>query len=232
MINAEPIINVKTMINIKTTSKTEPTIKKGLNRKRFHTHNPHKSESGFVLIVGLVFILIIAVITVSSMQSSNLDYKISTNSVLKDVAFQSSESGRLAAGEAISHFSFYDSWTGYSEGGFEASALKTYDPVSDVLSKISVNGVEQLENPLDTNQLNVDLSYEKSGANIETIKSDINIIKAPAVLNNGAGLQQLAGYDGLGKGLGNGGTTIIFEIRSASTAGAFAVTATEYKVIP
>lgn len=191
-----------------------------------------KNQSGFVLIVGLVFILIIAVITVSSMQSSNLDYKISTNSVLKDVAFQSSETGRIAGGEAISHFAFYDAWTGYSDAGFQADELTNYDPVSDSLSTISINGVEQNENPLDTNQLNVDLNYERSGTNIETIVSDINVIKAPAVLNNGAGLQQLAGYDGLGKGLGDGGTTIIFEIRSTSTFGARAVTATEYKVIP
>lgn len=194
--------------------------------------SPYKHQSGFVLIVGLVFILIIALVSVSSMQSSNLDYKIASNSAFKAVALENSESGRKAAGDALSYFIYQRSWSGFSALGLDPA--ENYDPSIDELGKITINGSEVNESLLDTNKLNIDLTYNLSGTNIETINSNINIIKGYTVPNYGSGLQQASGYDGLGKGIGAGGAHLLYELRSTGTgaSNARAVTATEYRIIP
>ena len=197
-----------------------------------HHYFLQKRQSGFVLIIGLIFILIISVVTVSSMQSSNLDYKIATNSIFKTVAFENSESGRIASGDAISYFMYYRSWSGFSRLGLIPP--DDYDPSIDNLGSITIDGNQVAESLLDTNYLNIDLTYNVNTTDIEPINSDINIIKGFTVPNYGSGLQQSSGYDGLGKGIGTGGAHLLYEIRSTGTAAsdARAVTAAEYRVIP
>ena len=179
------------------------------------------SESGFVLITGLLFILAISVITISSMQGTNLDYKISANESYKDIAFQGSESGRTVAGEAIAHFVYDRRWDGFNINGLEIPA--TYDPSTD--------GLAAGESLYDTSSLNVDFSFNLSAENVEPIASNINIIKADGVQKGKSSLNQLSGYEGLGKGAGSGGVHLLYEIRSqgAGPAKAAAVTASEYK---
>ncbi len=179
-------------------------------------------QSGYVLVTGLVFILIITVVTTSSMQSSNLDYKISSNEVFKNVAFQGSESGRIVAGENISHFVFYQ------EGATIAGLSYDSDYKGDIDKK------EDGEDLLDTSTLNVDMRYDVSGSNVEPIAAEMISMKGTGAVSDRAGFQQLSGYEGLGKGAGNGGAQVIYEIRSIGYGGgsAVAVTATEYRVIP
>ncbi|MBX2858622.1 MAG: pilus assembly PilX N-terminal domain-containing protein [Cellvibrionaceae bacterium] len=179
------------------------------------------SESGFILITGLLFILAISVITVSSMQGTNLDYKISANESYKDIAFQGSETGRTVAGEAIAHFVYDRRWQGLNINGLAIPS--TYDPSTDALA----NG----ENLYDTSTLTVDLSFNLSSQSIETIAADINIMKADGVKKGKSALNQLSAYEGLGKGAGSGGVHLLYEIRSQGEgpAKAAAVTASEYK---
>ncbi len=183
-----------------------------------------KKNSGFVLVTGLVFVLVIMLVTVATMQSSNLDYKISSNEAFKDIAFQGSESGRVAAGEAVVYYIYSREWTGLQVSNL--TYLSDYDPATD-----SVGPNEDL---YDTSSLNVDMQYDVSGPYIETIDADINIVKAPGARSKGSGLQQLSGYEGLGKGAGAGGVHLIYEIRSTGegASGAVAVTASELRVVP
>jgi len=179
-------------------------------------------QSGFVLITGLILILVVTIVTVSSMQSTNLDYKISSNEAFKDIAFQSSESGRTAAGVGISDYLESRSFTGITGLSHDSD----YDPYSDL--------VASGEDLLDTSSLTVDLEFNLSATDIEDIEADINVLKAPAVSAKKSALQQLSGYEGLGKSAAEGGTHIIFEIRSTGygPSRAAAVTASEFKVIP
>ncbi len=183
-----------------------------------------RSQSGYALIAGLVFITVITVVTVATMQSSNLDYKISTNEILKDIAFQNSESGRSSVGEGISHFVYHREWQGFNNNGLTYPSL--YDPLQD-----SLGGSENL---YDTSTLTPDMEYVVTGTDIARIEADINIIKSPAIRSQGSGLQQLSGYEGLGKGAGASGVYLIYELRSegGGAADAVATTASEYKVIP
>ena len=158
------------------------------------------------------------------MQGSNLDYKISSNEAFKDLAFQSSESGRNVGGESVSYYLYNRQWDGFAVAG--ASYDPAYNPNTD-----KIQGGENLYK---TNTLGVDVEYDYSGTSVETIEADINIIKSQGVKSRGSGLQQLAGYEGLGKGAGAGGVHVIYEIRSTGfgPAEAEAVTASEFRVIP
>ncbi len=184
-----------------------------------------RSQSGFVLIAGLVFITIITVVTVATMQSSNMDYQISTNEIFKDIAFQNSESGKSSVGEGISHFVYHREWLGFESNGLTHFATN-YDPLKD---KIGTD-----ENIYDSSTLTPDMEYVVTGTDIVRIEADINIIKSPAIRSQGSGLQQLSGYEGLGKGAGASGVYLIYEFRSegGGAADAVATTASEYKVIP
>lgn len=180
-------------------------------------------QNGYVLITGLIFILVIAVVTTSSMQSSNLGYKISTNVALKDLAFQGSESGRIAAGVSLRDYVYDLSWPTVTGLTNKESAYK---------ADLDTLGVD--ENLLDTSSLDVDMAYAIEGEDIENINADVSLVKAPGGINDRSGMQQLSGYEGLGKGAAAGGVQLIWEIRSqgSGAAGARAVTASEYRVIP
>lgn len=112
---------------------------------------------------------------------------------------------------------------------FDLAGLTFIDPSFDP----SEQGPQSGEDLYNTSTLETDLSFSLSGSDIEDISASISVIKG-AVNSNGSGLQQLAGYEGLGKGAGAGGTYMIFELRSTgnSAAEAVAVTASEYRVVP
>ncbi len=182
-------------------------------------------QSGFVLITGLVFVLIISVVTISTMQSSNMDYKISTNELFKDVAFQGSESAKTASGGAISYFIYHRRWDGFETNGL------TYEDGYNPSTDIPEDGVEDLYT---STSLITDMTYDIFGENIETIEAGISILKSPGAKSRGSGLQQLSGYEGLGKGAGAGGIFLVYELRSTgqSAAQAVAVTASEFRIVP
>lgn len=184
-----------------------------------------KTQSGYVLITGLILILVITIVTTSSMQGSNLDYKISSNSVFKDIAFQSSESGRTAAGEGISYYIYNRDFTGHGVPGL--SYTTDYDPKTD-----SVVSGEDLYN---TNSLTADMFFDVSDDAIEDLEADISIVKAQGVNTGRSGVQQLSGYRGAGKSAAAGGVHLVYEIRSTGIVAntkAVAVTASEFRVIP
>lgn len=184
-----------------------------------------KKQSGAVLIVGLIFILIISLATISSMQETNLNYKISTNESFKNISFQSSESGRAVSGDALSYYIYHRSWDAFNVAGLSWTTL--YDPSTDSLDPLT-------ENLYDTSSLGVDMNFTLSGTGVEVASSNISIAKSPGVKSTGSAFQQLSGYEGLGKGAGAGGIHLIYEVRSTglSAGNAVTVTASEYRVVP
>lgn len=184
-----------------------------------------KTQQGYVLITGLILILVITIVTTSSMQGTNLDYKISANSVFKDIAFQSSESGRSAAGEGISFFVYNREFSGHEVPGL--TYTENYNPRTD--------SVADTENLYDTASMSADMFFDVSHDDIENLEADISIVKAEGVDTGRSGVQQLSGYRGSGKGAASGGVNLLYEIRSIGTVPntkAVAVTASEFRVIP
>ena len=180
-------------------------------------------QSGFVLITGLILLIIIAIAAIASMEMSNLDYRMASNSAFKEQSFQASETGRIAAGDAVNQFIYERSWDGVTvHPGI--SFASTFSP-------LSANG--DSENLFSSGSLAKDMDFDiASTSAIEKINSDIYIIRAPsAAAAIGGGLQQLAGYRGAGKGVASSGSAIYFELRSKGlgNGGAETTTASEYR---
>lgn len=67
---------------------------------RKENYTGHRKQSGAVLLVGLIMVLLISIISISAIRGSNLQEAIAGNMRERNLAFQSAESG-LRAGEVV-----------------------------------------------------------------------------------------------------------------------------------
>ncbi len=180
-------------------------------------------QEGFVLVTGLILLVVIAVAAISGMRSSNLDYKMASNTAFKDQSFQASETGRIAAGDAINQYMDERAWDNVTTN-IGLSYTSTLNPL-----KQNAN----TENLFDTKSLVKDMDFKiDKGTKVSKVESEVYITRVPGVHSvAGMGTQQFSGYDGAGKGLGASGSAIYFELRSRGkgNGGAETVTASEYR---
>ena len=186
----------------------------------------HK-QSGIALVIGLIFLLATTIVGVIAMQNTGTSYQLSANQAYSELAFQASESGRTAIGNSLSDYIYEREWQNLPT---ELTVLdKDTDGTPD--SPTEENGTgESLYN---MNSLQQDMAYSWTHSSGDhAIESDIYLVKTQKILEAGAGIQQLSGYEGLGKAAAGGGGAIYYEIRSRGSAdrGAQAVTAVEYRV--
>ena len=181
------------------------------------------AQSGVILITGLILLFVIAIAAVTSMQISNLDYKMAANTAFKNQSFQASESGRIAAGDAINQFIYDRTWVGVT-------------PHSGISYNSSFNPLDAnaaSENPFNATTLIKDMEFTiATSSGIEAVDADIYVIRSPSIAAaSGGGLQQLSGYRGAGKGIASSGSAIYFELRATGTGfgNAQTVTASEYR---
>ncbi|WP_053980934.1 hypothetical protein [Marinagarivorans algicola] len=184
---------------------------------------PKKKQQGAILIIGLILLTIVGIAAIASIETSNLDYRMASNSAFKSQSFQASETGRVSAGNAIKEYIYDRSWNSANKHinlSFEAS----FNPLA-----VS----NQSEDVFDTDTLETDMNFSVAqSATAEKVSSDIYILRIPMTnAASGGGLQQLAGYRGAGKGVATSGSAIYFELRSKGMAkgGAQTVTASEYR---
>lgn len=182
-----------------------------------------KRQQGAILIIGLILLVIVAITAIASMEISNLDYKMASNSAFKSQSFQASETGRVSAGNAIKEYIYDRSWND-ANTHINLSFDSSFNP-------LALN--DETEDIFDTDTLVADMNFSViQSAIAEKISSDIYIVRIPvANVATGGGLQQLAGYRGAGKGIATSGSAIYFELRARGMAkgGAQTVTASEYR---
>lgn len=194
-------------------------------------HTALHTQKGAVLITALMFLTVLTLVAVVSMQSTSLDYKMSTNSVMRDRAFYFSENGRKAMGSILDDHLFERGWTGNI-------TMPTGLTIVDT-SKDMYNGNEAGEDLNNAATLTVDATHQLDGngdgdfTDGEDSNSEVIVYKTQTSWASGAGTAMLSGYEGLGKAAAAGGVHVFFEIRSRgeSVAGAQATTATEYRAI-
>lgn len=182
-----------------------------------------QKQSGFVLITGIIFLVVIAVAAISSMEISNLDYKMATNSAFKDHSFQASETGRITSGDAVNQFAYERSW--------DSTDLHSAISFDTAFNPLAQNA--NTENLFKGETLDKDMTFAVSKSDdVAEINADIFIMRAPGVASlAGMGTQQFSGYEGAGKGIATSGSAIYFELRSRGTGngGAETITASEYR---
>lgn len=185
-----------------------------------------KKEGGYVLVVGLIFLLVATTVSVVTLQNSNISYQISSNKSFSQVAFHASETGRIVYGDALTDYMYDRNW-----GALPTQlSILDKDTSGDPDLPMEANGGS--ENIYDSTSLLLDASYSWTGTgNQNDINANIFVLSTPAIIDSGSGAQQLSGYEGLGKGAGAGGGTVFFEIRSLGfgNSGANAITASEFR---
>lgn len=167
------------------------------------------NEKGFVLITSLLILLILLVIGIAATNTSTIEIQI-------------------AANEKIHQQTFYQ-----ADGGAELASRVTYE------NAMCINSGGFLENPSGTGKRVIgkvevlDLSFANPGAGTPPMPSDgtrdvayypdtatdndphTNMtVAGRTVATAGSGLQQVAGYEGLGKGAAAGGTHVLYTINS------------------
>lgn len=193
--------------------------------------SPLHKQQGSVLITALMFLTVLTLVGVVSMQSTSMDYQTSNNAVLHERAFYFSENGRSAMASVIDDHLFERGWT-------DNITLPTGLAISDT-SKDLYNGNDAGEDLGSASTLTVDATHQLDGngdgdyTDGEDSNAKVMVYKTQTTWADGAGTAMLSGYEGLGKAAAAGGVHVYFELRSRgeTVAGAQATTATEYRAI-
>lgn len=176
-----------------------------------------EAQAGYVLVTGMVFVLILAVIGVNAMQMTNLDYRMTANVASKEQAFERGESGRSAIASVLAeHLATGGQWGGVSL----PVGLTINDKDSDgAADNLAVNGgSESLSAPVTDATYVVDLDGDGDLSDAQDFSTDVSVYNLKAVNAPGNGIGQFGGTLGLGKGAGAGGTHVFLQVRSDGEA--------------
>jgi len=175
-------------------------------------------QQGYVLFTGMVFILVLAVIGVSAMQTTNIEYRMSSNTAYKKQAFARGESGRSALSEVLSgHLAAAGTWPPSLTlpTGFTVKDVNPADGVPDDLSQNRSGETPGAPQP--------DAAYVVDfDGNGVTDKEDFSVDVSNFWLKSkkavGAGLGDSSATLGAGKGISGGGFHMFFQLRGDGIA--------------
>jgi len=173
---------------------------------------------GASLATTLILLLVMSLVGVSTMESSNFGFKVSLNTVYKEQAFANSENGHRAINDALVEAVWERSWSDVKYPDGMSAQDSTADPTA---------GNANTEDPYDTSTLVQDLNYTSGN-----IDADLYVIKGRYQDSKGTANCLSCGYKGAGKG-GSGAGMVFYEVISEGIGpqNARVVTAVDYKVI-
>ncbi|MBQ0784719.1 MAG: hypothetical protein KBT66_10840 [Amphritea sp.] len=201
--------------------------------------NNHNRQSGYILVTGLLFLLVITLVGVTSMNLSTVDYKISSNTAFHVDAFENAESARQTAGsELLFEYIKNRGWTGI---GFSVPTGVVVDDDTRDLFMGNEETVAELRDGIygDISVLTTDLQFALDGNGdgdtndgVDAV-ANIMVIKTDTRAAEGSNTAQLSGYEGDGKGAAGGGFYNFFMLMSQGTsaANASATTSTDYRYV-
>ena len=168
-------------------------------------------QKGNVLVIGLIFVMILTVLGVGAMQSSNLEYRMSTNTAFKKKAFEYSESGRSSITQVLALHLREFGWTGV-----------TTNTGLVVLDNDGVTGVDLLsENEsgetvlAPENDAQFYFDENANGANdANELVAEVSVYTLKTEACKGCAIGFAGGSEGAGKGGGNGGYRTILQVVS------------------
>ena len=177
-----------------------------------------KKQRGAVLAIALLMLLVMTLLSVSAMESSHLNFKMSANSIYLDEAFNHSESVRRITAKVIDQYLSTGDMTG----------IEMPPGLANHHDNNSGNGREV--NPLEIGSLEQKFSYRHLG-----VQGDVYLLKGNSRHNyHGGSAAQLKGYSGAGaSAAGAGGVFTFYEIRSVGfgRAGSMSSTASDYRYV-
>lgn len=157
--------------------------------------DPIATEDGFVLIAAMMALLVLVILGISSITSTNIELQIAGNDKISKQAFYAADGGTEVGANLLEE-------NVSCPEGFAAQPLSIGSV--EVVDKIFWTQ-ETVALPSDTVR---DIRFPANDAAPHTNVT----ISGNTVLNHGSALQMIAGYEGMGKGAASGGSLIMFDI--------------------
>jgi hypothetical protein len=197
-------------------------------------------QRGAVLVTSLIFLVVLTVIALVANQSSVLEVRMSSNSIAKGRATESSETLRTASNELIDAHLFYRGWP-TSVGGNLGYTDQFYFSTGVDLANTNDWGAqnstgEDLFTPstwVKDMSLRIDGNSDGDYTDDVDQDADLYVYKTVVVNSTGSATAMVAGYEGLGKSSASGGALIFFDLRSVGTSAgnASSTTGSNYRYV-
>jgi len=162
-------------------------------------------ERGFVLVWALLLLVVLTLLGVAGISTSIFETKMAANEALHKRAFYQADGGTQNAISLLGHnITCISGFTKTLDGGI---VMKT----GSENFWISNNDLNEIPMASDTNR---DFYYPSNAGAVGTDLPHTNgRINGNIKMMAGASIQQLAGYEGKGKGIGADGAYLVFDIK-------------------
>ncbi len=198
-----------------------------------------KQQAGVVLITSLIFLTVLTLVALVANQSTVMETRMSTNSVVKKRALESSEALRTGTDDLLDAHLFHRGWPTVFGGGLGNGLF-------NIPTGISTNNIsnwgqgnssgEDLYNASTwTNDISLRIDGNADGDYVDDLdqQADLYVYKTVVVNSSGSATAMVAGYEGLGKSSASGGALIYFDLRSIgiSAGNATGATGSNYRYV-
>lgn len=199
-----------------------------------------RHQRGAVLITSLMFMVVLTLVALMANQSTVLEARMSTNTIVKQRATESSEALRTGINDLLDgHLYNHGLWP-ISLGGTEPDSLFSV-PAGITLGNTNDWGTGNGagENLYDQTtwvqdaSLRVDGNGDSDYVDDQDQSADLMVFKTVTTNATGSATAMVSGYEGLGKSSASGGAMIFFDLRSVgSSAGSSStVTGSNYRYL-
>jgi len=148
-------------------------------------------QSGAVLVISLLLILVLSIFAVTAMESSQFSMKMAANRIYYETAFNHAESTRNAGLSIMPEYLTQTNWDSISI----PENLMVDKSSESLFTEKTVD-----EAAIYSGEIQSDFSFHS-----EKVKGEMYVIAGPTQLNLGAALSQSQGYQNTGSGLGSKG---------------------------
>lgn len=201
---------------------------------------PVKKQSGAVLITSLMFLVVLTLVALVANQSTVLEARMSSNTIVKGRATESSEALRVGANDLLDGHLYNRGWPIMYTGGTLDNSLFSI-PSGITVSNTSnwSTGNDANENLYNTSTWTQDMTLSVDGNSDGDFDDDVDqsanlfVFKTVTTNSPGSATAMVAGYEGLGKSSASGGALIFFDLRSvgASAGSSSTVTGSNYRYV-
>ncbi len=168
------------------------------------------NENGFVLVASLLILLILLIIGVAATNTSTIELQIAANEKIHQQTFYQADGGA----ELASRVTFENAMC-VNSGGFSENPASSGKSVIGNLEVLNLDFASPtsaaVQMPSDTTR---DLVYYSGSTKSDSAPHSNMTITGKTTMTAGSGLNQVAGYDGLGKSAAAGGTHVRYFINS------------------
>lgn len=205
-----------------------------------NTKTRHHKQAGAVLITSLMFLIVLTLVALVASQSTVLEARMSTNTIIKGRATESSEALRMGGNDLLDGHLYNRGWPLLYTGGTLDNSLFSI-PVGVTVTNIVDwgTGNDSGEDLFDASTWTRDMTLRVNGNGDSDFDDDVDqnadlyVFKTVTVNSPGSATAMVAGYEGLGKSSASGGALIYFDLRSvgASAGNASTVTGSNYRYV-